>query len=76
MFIAHSYSQKLTQPKYTSNSNMDFKSIFGDFPGGSAGKKICLQCGRSGFDPWVGKILWRRERLPTPVFWPREFHGP
>ena len=26
-------------------------------------------------DPWVGKITWRRERLPTPVFWPREFHG-
>ena len=21
----------------------------------------------SGFDPWVGKIPWRRERLPTPV---------
>ena len=19
---------------------------------------------------------WRRERLPTTVFWPREFHGP
>ena len=27
-----------------------------------------------GFDPWVGKIPWRRERLPTPVFWPGEFH--
>ena len=27
------------------------------------------------FDPWVVKIPWRRERLPTPVFWPREFHG-
>ena len=27
------------------------------------------------FDPWVGKIPWRRERLATPVFWPREFHG-
>ena len=25
--------------------------------------------------PWVGKILWRRERLPTPVFWLGEFHG-
>ena len=25
-------------------------------------------------DPWVGKIPWRRERLPTPVFWPGEFH--
>ena len=36
---------------------------------------ICLQCGRPGFDPWVGKIPWRRERLPTPAFWPGEFHG-
>ena len=26
-------------------------------------------------DPWVGKIPWRRERLPTLVHWPREFHG-
>ena len=24
---------------------------------------------------WVGKMRWRRERLPTPVFWPGEFHG-
>ena len=30
---------------------------------------------RLGFDPWVGKIPWRRERLPTPVFWPGEFRG-
>ena len=44
-------------------------------PCGSAGKKICPQCGRPGFDPWVGKIPRRRERLPTPVFWPGEFHG-
>ena len=49
--------------------------VFLGFPGGSAGKKICLQCRRLGFDPWGGKIPWRRERLPTPVFWPREFHG-
>ena len=26
-------------------------------------------------DPWVGKSPWRRERLPTPVFWPGESHG-
>ena len=44
------------------------------FPCGSAGKRICLQCRRPGFDPWFEKIPWRRERLPTPVFWPREFH--
>ena len=23
----------------------------------------------------VGKITWRRERLPTPVFWPGELYG-
>ena len=33
-----------------------------------------LQCGRPGFDLWIGKIFWRRERLPTPVFWPGEFN--
>ena len=26
-------------------------------------------------DSRVGKIPWRRERLPTPVFWPEEVHG-
>ena len=26
-------------------------------------------------ETWVWKIPWRRERLPTPVFWPGEFHG-
>jgi len=39
-------------------------------------ERICLQCGRPRFDPWVGKIPWRREMLPTPVFRPGEFHGP
>ena len=43
------------------------------FSGASAGKD--LQHGRPGFDPWIGKIPWRRERLPTPVFWPGEFCG-
>ena len=45
------------------------------FPCGSAGKRICLQCERPGFNPRVGKISWRRERLSTSVFWPGEFHG-
>ena len=41
--------------------------------GGSAGKEsACSVCGRPGFDPWAGKIPWRRERLPTPVFLPGE----
>ena len=27
------------------------------------------------WETWGGKIPWKRERLPTPVFWLREFHG-
>ena len=50
-------------------------TIYSGFPCGSAGLRICLQCGRPGFDPWVGNILWRREKLPPPVFWFGEFHG-
>ena len=38
-------------------------------------KKIYLQCRTPGFNPWVGKIPWRREWLHTPVFLPGEFHG-
>ena len=36
---------------------------------------IFLRWRTPGFDPWVEKIPWRREQLPTPVFWPGEFHG-
>ena len=50
--------------------------VFLGFTHGSAGKEsMWLQCGRHGFDPWVGKIPWRRKQLPTPIFWPGEFHG-
>ena len=44
-------------------------------PGDSDSKKICLQCGRPGFNPWVGKIPRRRKRQPTPVFLPGESQG-
>ena len=37
--------------------------------------RIRLQCRRPLFDSWVGKICWRRDGLPTPVFWPGEFQG-
>ena len=38
-------------------------------------QRVCLQCGRPGFDPWVWKIPRRREWLPTPVFLPGKLHG-
>ena len=45
------------------------------FPGGSAGKESTCNVGDLGFSPWVGKIPWRSERLPTLVFWPGELYG-
>ena len=40
----------------------------GGFPGGSAVKRLPSR--RSGFDPWVRKIPWRRKQQPTLVFVP------
>ena len=31
-------------------------------------KKSANNAGEPRFDSWVGKICWRRDRLPTPVF--------
>ena len=38
-------------------------------------ERICLQCWRPRFNPWVKKIPQRREWLPTPVFLPGECNG-
>ena len=41
-------------------------------------QRICLQCRRQikcRFDPWVGKISWRRKWQPTLVFLPGQSHG-
>ena len=41
-------------------------------------KNPACQCRRHkqfGFDPWVGKIPWRRAWQPTPVLLPGESHG-
>ena len=45
------------------------------FPGGSRSKEPACQHRRHEFDPWVGKIPWRREWQPIPVFLPGESHG-
>ena len=47
---------------------------FGDV----SGKEPAYQCRRHKrlwFDPWVGKIPWRRAWQPTPVFLSGESHG-
>ena len=50
-------------------------------PWAAAVQWICLSqvvlwgpCLWPGFNPWVGKIPWRRKSLRTPIFWPGELH--
>ena len=48
------------------------------FPGVGSGKEPVCQCKRHKrhqFDPWVGKIVWRRNWQPTPVVLPGKSHG-
>ena len=48
--------------------------IYEGFSGGSVVKNLLAKwvC---GFSPWIGKIPWRREELPTLVFLPGESYG-
>ena len=38
-------------------------------------KESTCQCRRRRFNPWVGKIPWRRKWQPMPVFLPGKSHG-
>ena len=69
---------------HTHTLNLFIKSIGSmyrksqDYPCGAPDKEPtcqCRRCQRCEFNPWVGKIPWRRKWQPTPVFWPGEFHG-
>ena len=45
---------------------------------GASDKESACQGGRHkrlGFDPWAGKIAWRRGLQPAPVLLPGKSHG-
>ena len=44
--------------------------FFKGFPGDSMVKNLPTSAEDNEFDPWVGKIPWRRKRQPIPVFLP------
>ena len=60
-------------------NSVDTNHLFTEgFPRGHSGKEStcqCRRCKRRRFDPWVGKIPWSRQRLPTSVFLSGKFHG-
>ena len=61
------------------NLHLDMKnSVITDFPGGASGKEPTYQGRRHKtctFNPWVGKISWRRAWQSIPVFFSGESHG-
>ena len=52
-----------------------WEQVVSKFPGGTRGKGPIGLCRRCGFNPWIGKIPWRRKWQPIPVFLPGEPHG-
>ena len=61
--------------KNTAYGSVFFVSFIGwpRLPRGCSGKESACKCRRHKrcrFDPWVGKIPWRRKWHPTPVFLP------
>ena len=44
-------------------------------PGNLDSKESACKGRRPEFNPWVGKLPWRREWLPIPIFLPEESHG-
>ena len=57
---------------------MDLEITIYGFPGGASSEEFTCQCWSHkihGFDPWVGKIPWRRAWQPTPVLLPIDEPG-
>ena len=67
----------LNMPPFKKTLFEHFFTCFEGFPDGSVVKNLPAKAGdiRDRFDPWVGKVPWRRAWQPTPVFLPRESHG-
>ena len=49
--------------------------MFLGFPCGSADEESACNAGDLGSIPGLRKSPGERKRLPTSIFWPREFHG-
>ena len=82
-WVAFPFSRGSTQPRNQTQVSCIAGGFFTSwatreegFPSGPDGKQVCLQCGRPGFDSWVGKIAWSREWQPTLVFLPGKPNEP
>ena len=68
--------KQIRGPRETRGGKEGEETFINQLLGGNNKEPAC-QCRRHkrcGFDPWVGKIPWRRAWQPTPVFLPAEFY--
>ena len=56
-------------------SSVSIECVRQGLPWWLSGKESAYQCRILGFNPWAGKILWRRKWQPIPVFLPGKSHG-
>ena len=78
LFQGCPYASVLCAMEQEETHRLDVSIVGEGFPGGDSGKEPVCQywgCKRCGFDPWVGKIPWRRKWQPTPVFLSGKSHG-
>ena len=73
---SHSAYRRISQTSvtYISPRHIDIRYLLG-FPHSSDSRESACNAGDPGSLPWVGKIPWRREQEPTPVFLSEESHG-
>ena len=64
------------KPFYYKNKTQNWFDLYSHrSPSWLKWSRISLHCRRPRFYLWVGKMPWRREWVPTPVFLPGEFYG-
>ena len=78
LYMTTGETMDLTIWTYVSKAMALLFNMLPRFVIGTSGKEPtcqCRRCKRHGFDPWVGKIPWRRAWQSIPVFLPGESHG-
>ena len=70
-------TREAKRPSSPTHPGFKLSQLFLGLPRWCCGQETARQCRRlkrHGFNPWVGKIPWRRAWQPTPVFLPGESH--
>ena len=75
LFLRKPQNNKIRIIKVHKEKNKLIKVYIRNFFDSSVGKESTCNAGDPSSNSWVRKIHCRRDRLPTSVFWPGEFHG-